>query len=83
MIDPKALEAAAATLANELCGCATREQHKRDIAAVLAYRAAAVADATAPLKAEIARLREALTKSVAAYEKILAARAALGGESHD
>lgn len=30
--------AAASALANEICGCATREQHKRDTDAVLAYR---------------------------------------------
>ena len=33
--------AAADTLAHRICGCATTEQHKADIAAILEYRQAA------------------------------------------
>jgi hypothetical protein len=36
---------AANALATEICGCATPEQRKRDVAAILAYRHTATADA--------------------------------------
>jgi len=59
--------AGASALANEICGCATREQHKRDINAVLAYREAAEAPLRAEIAAkdaEIARLRDALHDAI-------------------
>ena len=48
---------AANALATEICGCATPEQRKRDVAAILAYRHTATAEA-------LEAMREALNTTI-------------------
>ena len=43
-------------LADAICGCSNRDQHRRDVALIEAFREAAVAE----LQAEVEQLREAL-----------------------
>ena len=52
MTEPTITQAEA--LADAICGCANREQHRRDVALIEAYREAAVAE----LRAENERLRK-------------------------
>ena len=47
------VRAAADTLAHRICGCATTEQHKADIAAILEYRQAAFNAGRASVLAEL------------------------------
>jgi len=49
---------AANALATEICGCATPEQRKRDVAAILAYRHTATAEALEAMREAREALRE-------------------------
>ena len=51
------------TLAHRICGCATTEQHKADIAAILEYRQAAFNAGRASVLAELESPSEAMALS--------------------
>ena len=55
--------AAADTLAHRICGCATTEQHKADIAAILEYRQAAFNAGRASVLAELESPTEAMVEA--------------------